>query len=147
MAYKSKEDKNAAQRRYVERNKESVYARNRKYYEDNKDKWKPYSEIKASKNPEWRRWGQIYTRHKLTMEDWHRIVEEQESVCAICKRTPNRFNVDHDHKCCPSGKSCSRCRRGFLCNGCNSALGNARENIEILKAMIDYIEKWHIDEA
>ncbi|HKV88602.1 MAG TPA: endonuclease domain-containing protein, partial [Candidatus Dormibacteraeota bacterium] len=32
------------------------------------------------------------------------------------------LRVDHDHRCCHE-VSCGRCIRGFLCNGCNVALG------------------------
>jgi hypothetical protein len=49
--------------------------------------------------------------------------------------------VDHDHACCPGRKSCGKCVRGLLCNGCNAALGLAAEDPKVLRTLADYIER------
>ena len=51
-----------------------------------------------------------------------------------------RWHVDHDHKCCPPGKSCDKCRRGVLCGPCNSGLGMFGDDIERLRGAIAYLE-------
>lgn len=60
--------------------------------------------------------------------------------CAICSVEAKRV-VDHDHACCPNkDKSCGRCFRGYICQNCNHALGHAKDNPDILRAMIGYLE-------
>jgi hypothetical protein len=49
--------------------------------------------------------------------------------------------VDHDHECCPGKTSCGKCVRGLLCHHCNTALGYARNNPTILRALADYLER------
>jgi len=52
--------------------------------------------------------------------------------CQLCGKKCE-VTVDHDHK---TGKI-----RGFLCQPCNSALGMAKDNIELLQKMIDYLKE------
>jgi len=46
--------------------------------------------------------------------------------CMLCKRfmDARRVCVDHDHQCCPGSYSCGGCVRGFVCSGCNNAVGH-----------------------
>lgn len=72
----------------------------------------------------------------LTVDWYSKLIEEQNECCAICKKNiksfVKRLVVDHCHK---TGKV-----RGLLCHSCNTAIGNLRDNVEILKSAIDYIE-------
>jgi hypothetical protein len=62
-------------------------------------------------------------------------------ICPICLRTEDKligsggnastWVVDHDHK--------TNKFRGFLCHGCNRALGMFQDDIEILKRAIDFL--------
>ena len=62
---------------------------------------------------------------------------EQGKVCAICKASKaggrGTFHADHNHD---SSKP-----RGVLCHNCNIALGNFKDNPEILQAAIEYLNK------
>ncbi|MDE2031370.1 MAG: endonuclease VII domain-containing protein [Patescibacteria group bacterium] len=76
----------------------------------------------------------------LTFNDYNRLFENQNGACAICKTTNPKgrgktrtLAVDHCHK---SGKI-----RALLCNSCNGALGMVKDNVQILKDMINYLEK------
>lgn len=83
-------------------------------------------------------------KYGLTMDDYMDMEKTQNGVCAICKNpetNKKRLSVDHDHSCCPGSGSCGKCIRGLLCSNCNTFLGNAKDNIEILKAAIEYLKK------
>lgn len=71
----------------------------------------------------------------IDVEFYKYILEQQDYKCKICKRHQQEFKrqfaVDHDHK---TGKI-----RGLLCNNCNTALGQVKENIKTLYEMIKYI--------
>jgi hypothetical protein len=53
------------------------------------------------------------------------------SCCEICGDS-GRICFDHDHK---TGKF-----RGWICNNCNASIGFAKDNIEILRKIIKYLE-------
>ena len=79
----------------------------------------------------------------LTRSQYLMMFEEQNGVCAICKRAEtltvgNKVGnsirdlaVDHNHK---TGKV-----RGLLCGRCNAGLGQFRENVKYLKGAIAYV--------
>lgn len=51
--------------------------------------------------------------------------------------------VDHDHNCCPAGKtSCGRCVRGLICRGCNSAAGLLSDDPNTARALGNYLDRW-----
>ena len=84
-------------------------------------------------------------RFGINREEFDALFESQGNLCAICRGDDpgtNFWAVDHDHACCPgSDKTCGQCIRGILCSRCNHALGHARDSVEILSAMIDYLGK------
>jgi hypothetical protein len=84
-------------------------------------------------------------KYNLTLEDYHNLLQSQDFSCKICKQKDTTFrkrlSVDHDHGCCPGEGSCGKCIRGLLCHHCNAALGNAKDSIETLQRMIDYLKK------
>lgn len=71
----------------------------------------------------------------ISIDEFGKKLSEQGNKCAICKSEypgGNRsFHVDHNHS---TGQV-----RKLLCQGCNAALGYARENPEILREMIKYL--------
>jgi hypothetical protein len=74
----------------------------------------------------------------LTIEDYNKMVLDQNGVCKICgqpetSKVVTRLSVDHCHS---TGKV-----RGLLCKSCNSALGQAKDNIDLLHKMIDYLKE------
>lgn len=91
------------------------------------------------------------TKHKslqrtfgITFNDFTKMKENQNFVCAICKKpeTAKHKNkirelaVDHDHK---TGKI-----RQLLCHQCNSGLGNFKDDINLLYTAIKYLEKHNV---
>lgn len=91
-------------------------------------------------------------KHGLTKARRAQILFDQDFRCPICKvpflsmklaadgRTP--VCADHDHACCPGSHSCGKCIRGLICAKCNLVLGNAKDDVEILYAAIEYLISW-----
>jgi|TARA_R100001530_G_C4318011_1_gene154898 hypothetical protein len=76
----------------------------------------------------------------ITLDGYNRMLKLQNNRCAICNGTAtgNRrqkyLSVDHCHT---TGKI-----RGLLCNGCNTAIGSMKDDIELLEKAIDYLRNF-----
>lgn len=72
----------------------------------------------------------------LSEEDYQALIKKQDGRCVICRsQDPGRskyWNVDHCHD---SGKV-----RGLLCTTCNTGLGHFKDDAELLKAAVKYLE-------
>lgn len=69
----------------------------------------------------------------LTQQEYLNLLESQKGCCVICGVQPKKtLVIDHCHI---TGKI-----RGLLCNNCNTALGHAKDSIDILQKMIKYLE-------
>lgn len=80
-------------------------------------------------------------RHGLYPEQKTAIADHQ-GGCAICGHPEpgaKGWVLDHDRSCCDSDASCPKCRRGVLCQWCNSMLGYAFDRPETLQAAIEYL--------
>lgn len=82
--------------------------------------------------------SQLLIKYGLTPDQYDEMLKAQNGVCKICKQPPglgstkgNVLYVDHCHE--------SNKIRGLLCHHCNLMLGNAKDNVEILKAAIAYL--------
>jgi hypothetical protein len=115
-------------KKYTKQFNDKEAARQRKYRAANREKA--------------RAWGRNTShrlrlkRHGLTQAEYDDLLSSQGACCAVCKLdTPGRkrtWSIDHCHK---TGRV-----RGLLCNHCNSALGHARDNPSILRALASYLE-------
>ncbi len=82
-------------------------------------------------------------KYGVTQESYLALLENQNGVCAICKKPETvRRNgeilplcVDHDHN--------TKAVRGLLCRACNSALGHFDDNIVNLSNAIDYLKRFN----
>jgi hypothetical protein len=83
-------------------------------------------------------------KHGITYERYIEIYNQQNGKCKICNNIEtsyrSRLSIDHDHSCCPGSNSCGKCIRGLLCTSCNMALGSAKDSVEILQNMINYLK-------
>ena len=73
----------------------------------------------------------------ISIEDYDKLLQEQDGVCAIC-RGPHRgrgkhFHVDHCHD---TGKV-----RGLLCSPCNVGMGMLNHDISRIQQVINYLQK------
>lgn len=82
-------------------------------------------------------------KHGLTPESFDALWDAQGGRCAnprcpvvgehgANRRSEQGLCVDHDHE---TGEV-----RGLLCNGCNLALGHARDDQDILLGLVEYLQ-------
>lgn len=75
---------------------------------------------------------------KITKEEYDNMLQNQNGKCIICNNPPLGFKkslcLDHCHNTLKI--------RGLLCDNCNAGLGKFKDNIEILKNAILYLEKF-----
>jgi len=87
-------------------------------------------------NPDVHREYLLKRKYNLSLEDYDKLIEQQDGKCAICN-TENpgghhkRFVVDHNHK---TGEV-----RALLCSTCNTGLGNFYDNPQILLKAAEYL--------
>lgn len=90
---------------------------------------------RAKENPKAYSEADYYMRQKfgMTLDDYHRLLEEQGGGCAVCGKPPGkkRLHIDHDHQ--------TLAVRGLLCQHCNVALGFVRDDVDILAGLMAYL--------
>lgn len=95
----------------------------------------PYSEKK----------DKMYSRYGITLGVYHDMLTNQSSGCAVCGYQPSlterRLSVDHDHQ--------TGVVRGLLCHHCNMALGHARDKVDRLLGLVNYLSRGydHVSEV
>ena len=92
----------------------------KEYWKKNKSKLDEYNKQWKKKNTDINYNRRVALKHKynITLEQYDRMFESQNGVCAICDLadvTGRRLAVDHNHK---TGKV-----RSLLCYKCNTRLG------------------------
>ncbi len=87
----------------------------------------------ASANPDKRHRSRIKCKYGIAPDEHDRMVIDQSGSCAVClEKFTKRPAVDHCHG---TGNV-----RALLCHNCNSALGMARENQNILRRLANYVD-------
>lgn len=86
---------------------------------------------------------QLRDKYGITVEDYDRMMVEQDGKCAICERTEptgrwKRLAVDHCHK---TGQV-----RGLLCDKCNRGMGLLEDRIDLLTNAVKYLERTKTNE-
>jgi hypothetical protein len=130
----------------------------RDWYHKNLDKAHEISKKWRDRNPERRKelrnqWraspigkasvknGYLLRAFGISLADYVAMAVKQGGVCLICAQAETRkdrsgrvkpLSVDHDHT---TGKV-----RGLLCDGCNNAIGNLRDDPRRARAVARYLE-------
>ena len=93
----------------------------KQYYQDNKDWWREQSYQKL---------------YGIGVDEYNRMLTEQNHCCKVCgvheKDLNKALAVDHCHT---HGHV-----RSLLCTNCNTALGLLKEDVNIMKKLIGYVE-------
>jgi hypothetical protein len=74
----------------------------------------------------------LRARYGIGQTDYDRILAEQGGLCAGCHKVAPA-HVDHDHA---TGKV-----RGLLCFNCNQALGNLRDDLQVIDSLGTYLSR------
>lgn len=80
--------------------------------------------------------AQLRRRYGLSGTEYWAMVDAQGSACAICggvNANGRRLYVDHDHA--------TKAVRALLCHACNTVLGHARDNADVLRDAADYLDR------
>lgn len=82
-----------------------------------------------------RRNRHIEYTYGITLEARNAMLDAQGGGCAICGGESNSkgWHIDHDHE--------TGAIRGILCNGCNTAIGQMKDNPDTLIAAAKYLWK------
>lgn len=95
--------------------------------------------VRKTVNKDKRRDYDLNRHYGINNDVYLKMLSEQNGCCKICeiseKETGKKLHVDHNHK---TGKV-----RGLLCTRCNTAIGKFKEDPEIIKRAIAYIERWN----
>lgn len=105
-----------------------------------------YNNIREKENLNW-----ALARFGITADEYLRLLEEQNGVCALCEtaeqvyegalQTAKRLSVDHDHNHCGKLKGCKACIRGLLCRNCNVALGMFESKAQTRLLFAEYLAR------
>jgi hypothetical protein len=80
-----------------------------------------------------------WLKHKygITQADYDALFEAQSGLCAVCRKPEvikdAPLRVDHNHH---TGKV-----RGLLCHHCNVALGHFKDDPQLLRAAMEYLDE------
>lgn len=93
------------------------------------------------------RWRHIKASYGLSKEDYNALFESQGFKCAICGSSKQdhskmfNFCVDHEHDSAHKRGTKDRSKiRGILCNNCNHGIGKFKDDPELLRNAINYLE-------
>lgn len=133
LTYWCKDCRNQHNREYLKANPEKAKEHNDKWKERRKEYYKRPENAKKLRNSHLKR------NFNITVEDYEKMFEDQNGVCAICGKPEicdrnDNLCIDHDHV---TGKI-----RGLLCNKCNRALGYFLDDPKIILSAYNYLIKY-----
>ena len=109
---------------------------------NNPEKYLKWSEDYRKRTGQARNTSEVCRRLHTTPEQYYKMMQEQDNKCAICKCEETRKSrtsgkicalaIDHNHD---TGRI-----RALLCHSCNTGIGKFKENKELLKAAIEYLD-------
>ena len=97
---------------------------------------KKYGKKYYKKHKEKRRNNELKNNYGTTLAQYEEMLEKQGGVCVLCGNTSLKgrcLSVDHNH--------ITRKVRGLLCYRCNTSIGQIAETPEMLKRLIEYLER------
>lgn len=122
-------------RKYQLANPEKVKERHQKWHKANRERMREWAHNYHVTHPTNNRAKRLKHEYGISLKDYDDLLTAQGGVCAICGGDNNGKNlhVDHDHK--------TGIVRGLLCNGCNSGIGNMKDDVNIVRKAVQYLEE------
>jgi len=108
----------------------------RKYRQNNLEKSKESQRKYRTKHAESMLNKSFKYRFNITLDDYNKMSEKQNGVCAICGEVNGkgrRLAVDHNHI---TGEI-----RGLLCMKCNVAVGKWGEDMQLFEKTLSYLKE------
>jgi len=137
-----KADKRSSSKGYYRRNRQEVLKRNaaydRAHPESARNRQKRLEEKKPGYYKRAGRSWHLKNTYGLSIDDYEQMLLAQGGRCAVCgSREPGGhdtyFSVDHCHN---TGKV-----RALLCNGCNTGIGQLKDDPELLERAAAYLRQ------
>ncbi len=99
------------------------------------EKSKAWNKKNPEKVKQQRRKTRLKTKYGLTVEQYNTMLEKQKCVCYICGgvNSDRALAVDHCHT--------TGAVRKLLCTNCNTLIGQAKDNIDLLNKAINYLKE------
>lgn len=123
--------------------RDELLVKKKAYNLKNKDRNNAKGKVYRDSDPEKNKNRKLKYYYNITFAEYNKMLQSQNYVCAIChgvnKTTGKDLFVDHDHACCPGGRSCGSCVRGLLCNDCNLSIGRMDDDPTRLVKAAQYI--------
>ena len=89
--------------------------------------------VRTARDPRQQKNYWLKNKYGITIEDFESKLKDQDNTCPICCEGIGwSAHVDHCHE---TGQV-----RKLLCGTCNQALGLLKEDVEIMKRMIMYVQ-------
>lgn len=113
------------------------------YKDRNKDQIKAYREKTKDKQRRAVRAWRLKNDYGITIEEYESILDSQGNVCKICgnpetakfRGVLKSLAVDHCHK--------TGLVRGIICDSCNVGIARFRDNPDVMRAAIQYLEDFN----
>ena len=121
---------------YYKENMEKKKQHYKQNYEDHKEEIRQRHKRYKEEHKKELRQHFVQKKYGLSPEEYDAMLKAQDNKCAICKKQfkdTKHIHIDHDHT---TGKV-----RGILCSYCNTMLGMAHDNLEILQEGINYLKR------
>jgi hypothetical protein len=126
---------------YYDNNPDKIKALSKKHYIENKEMLSLKSKEDWKINSDRRKKSRLRP-YGITPKELDLLFEQSNNKCNICSMTKEEhflkyrrdLYIDHCHK---NGKV-----RGILCHGCNLSLGNLKDDVDLLKNAIIYLQRW-----
>ncbi len=134
LCYQCKKCHNKTTIDWDKNNKEKRKEIKRRWREKNRDELKKYSKEHYESNKDYYRDWHLKKHYNISLQDYEKMVEIQNSCCAICKCTCKNLVIDHCHN--------TGLIRELLCNNCNTGIGLLKNDTEIFLNAIHYIKKY-----
>jgi hypothetical protein len=124
-----------AKKEWYAANREAVIEKVKRWQREHKDVVNARNRAYREAHPDAMREWDLKTKFGISISDYDGLLEAQGGDCAICGKPQGKISlhVDHDHE---SGEI-----RGLLCLGCNNALGQFKDDCDLLARAAGYLRR------